>query len=211
MSGGAGHNRGNSKQNFATPAIFLAAVKARLQITEFAFDFAAEPSNAVSTCFWDEAENSLAQPTARWLLQLCVGDNTPGWGWLNPPFDDIRPWAEMLERLKKAGGRCAFLVPAAVGSNWWYEFVHGTAQVWLLNGRVPFDPDKPHWGYPKDLALCLYAEDHEPHYDVWRWESWVPADVLVAHKRRCTEARAREKAEKKAANQQPLVNDEHAE
>lgn len=199
MSPGAAHNRHRSVSNVATPAIFIAATLRKLGIPEFTFDFAAEASNTVAACYWDKETNSLAQPSEDWLAMVQQPYmETPGWGWLNPPFSDIQPWAWYMARLRDDGGRCAFLVPAAVGSAWWVEHVHGLAKVLLLNGRIPFDPEKPHWGYPKDMTLCLYSPELEPEYDVWRWESDVPAEMLAAHKAACTKARAREKQEKSA-------------
>ena len=58
----------------------------------------------------------------------------------------------------------AFLVPAAVGSNWFRDYVDGKALVLLLNGRLSFDGAGP---YPKDCILCLYGI--EPGYEVWSW------------------------------------------
>lgn len=197
MPGGASFNRGNSAQNFATPRIFGAAVLEKLGIEDFMFDFAANSENAVSLCYWDKQTDALKQTDEDWLFAVQQPYRS-GWGWLNPPFDDIEPWAEKMTVLRDKSGSCAFLVPAAVGSNWWRDYTHGVAYVLLINGRIPFDPLKPHWGYPKDCALCLYSPEREPGYEVWSWLQDVPEDLLAAHKAACTEARAREKAEKAA-------------
>lgn len=197
MPGGAGHNRGNSQQNFATPRIFGAAVLQRLNIDQFAHDFAASSENAVANCYWDEELNSLSRTPERWRMALTAPDIENAWGWLNPPFDKIAPWAKACAALKETAGQIAFLVPAAVGSNWWHDYVHGRALVLFLNGRIPFDPKKPHWGYPKDLALCLYSATCEPSYEIWEWLFDVPTDLMAEHKQRCTEARAAEAAARK--------------
>lgn len=194
MSGGAGHHRGTSKQNYATPEVFLAAVCVKLGIEGFLHDFAAEAGNSVASCYYDKETDALAQSPEDWALQV-----KGGWGWLNPEFDDILPWADMCRMASDEGAHIAFLVPAAVGSNWWRDCVDGDAQVLLLNGRVPFDPDRPHWGYPKDLALCLYAPNIPLTYEVWRWWDDVPPEMFQAFKQRCTEARAVEAAARKAA------------
>ncbi len=80
---GASHNRGRSKQNYATPAVFIEAVKARWRIREFALDLAADAENAKADEWIDEAADSLSAPWDQLLGR--------GWGWLNPPFDNIAP------------------------------------------------------------------------------------------------------------------------
>lgn len=200
MPGGAAFNRGNSAQTFATPAIFIAAVLTKLEIPEFMFDYAASAENTVALCYWDQATDALQQTNEDWLFAVQQPYRT-GWGWLNPPFAAIEPWAAQMAALKTAGGQGAFLVPAAVGSNWWRDYVHGIARVLLLNGRIPFDPEKPHWGYPKDCALCLYDSQQEPGYEVWTWLEDVPADALKAHKELCKNVRVAEKRVKQTLEQ----------
>lgn len=155
---------GRSKQNYGTPKNFLDAVKQRLCITEFAFDFAADSQNAKADRYWGEAEDSLGYSGGEWRI-LCGS----GWGWLNPPFSDIAPWALRCLEMKAGGGSIAFLVPAGVGANWFRDYVDGQALVLLLNGRLAFMPDKPTWLYPKDCILCLYSPNIEPGYEVWNW------------------------------------------
>lgn len=201
MPGGAAFNRGGSSQTFATPRIFGAAVMQKLDIEAFMFDFAADANNSVATCYWDEEANALAQSHEDWLFQV-VQPACTGWGWLNPPFDDIDPWAAYMATLKDNGGSAAFLVPAAVGSNWWRDYVHGIAYVLFVNGRIPFDPVRPHWGYPKDCALCLYSSERDPGYEVWSWKHMVPEELMAAHQAACTTARLAEKAAKRAALEQ---------
>lgn len=153
---------GESKQDYATPVNFIAAVKRRLKITEFAFDFAADTSNAKAACWFNERQDALRQP--EWEKQ--IGD---GWGWLNPPFSVIGPWALKCRLTMQAGGKIALLVPAAVGSNWFRDYVDGYAKVLLLNGRLAFMPDKPGWLYPKDCILALYEIGSVTNYEVWNW------------------------------------------
>jgi hypothetical protein len=90
------------------------------------------------------------------------------WGFLNPPFFDIAPWAE---KCATSPSPVLFLVPASVGSNWFRDFVHNAAsQVLFLNGRLYFDPAHPTWGYPKDCMLCVYDNSgRETEYEPWDW------------------------------------------
>ena len=156
---------GRSRQDFVTPDVFIAAVKRRLGIESFAFDFAADYVNTKAPRFWNEAADALSFKPTEWRAQL--GD---GWGWLNPPFARIEPWAQYCAAVRRRGGSIAFLVPAGVGANWFRDHVqHGRALVLLLNGRIAFMPDKPTWGYPKDCILALYSPRVRAGYKVWNW------------------------------------------
>jgi phage N-6-adenine-methyltransferase len=153
-----------SKQNYGTPENFLMATKLRLTIDRFAFDYAADSDNAKARRFWTQDDDSLRHSGHDWAM-VCEG----GWGWLNPPFTTIGQWAKKCREMKAAGGSIAFLVPAAVGANWFRDHVDGYALVLLLNGRLGFMPEKPTWLYPKDCVLCLYSPDIAPGYEVWDW------------------------------------------
>lgn len=151
-----------SRQDYSTPENFMCAVKRRLGIREFVFDFAADCANTKAANWWNTRDDALG--LGDWAFQ-CRG----GWGWLNPPFADIRPWAQRCRSTQQYGGSVALLVPAAVGSNWFRDYVDGYARVLLLNGRLAFMPDKPKWLYPKDCMLCLYSPTLKPGYEVWNW------------------------------------------
>lgn len=156
---------GRSKQDFATPAVFLEPTKKLLGIERFTIDLAADASNAKADLFITKERDAL---TVDWAAELAgVGG---GWGWLNPEFGDIRPWAKKCYETKLAGGSVAFLVPAGVGSNWFRDYVHRKAFVLALNGRIPFMPDKPKWGYPKDCILSLFSPLIPAGFDVWTWK-----------------------------------------
>jgi phage N-6-adenine-methyltransferase len=152
-----------SKQTYGTPDEFLYAVKRYLGIAEFAHDFAADEQNSKALGFWGEDADSLSQP--RWDGMLSYGD----WGWLNPPFTRIGPWAQKCVETKRRGGQMAFLVPAAVGSNWFRDYVDGHARVLFLNGRLTFAGETT--CYPKDCILALYSHAMQPDYEVWKWRS----------------------------------------
>lgn len=156
--------RHKSKQDYATPMPLINAVKRRLGIRAFAFDFAADASNHKARRYWDVHNDALSYSPDDWRSQL-----GSGWGWLNPPFKDITPWAAKCAAVRRRGGSIAFLVPAAVGSNWFRDHVHCRALVLMLNGRIPFMPDRPEWGYPKDCVLILYSPKVRPGYEVWNW------------------------------------------
>lgn len=157
-----------SRQDYGTPPLFIRAVKQRLRVDRFAHDFAADATNRQAPTHFDQEADALSVP--QWELSLRQnGCPTSGqnWGWLNPPFTAISKWAKRCAETGEAGGKIAFLVPAAVGSNWFRDYVAGRAMVLFLNGRITFvgqtDP------YPKDCMLCLYGVD--TGYDVWNWRA----------------------------------------
>lgn len=147
---------GRSRQDYATPLEFLWAVKHRLGIQHFSIDLAATPSNAVAKRFYTVEDDALVQS---WVY--------PGWAWLNPPFANIKPWAQRAYLQSRYGAHIAMLVPAAVGANWWKAWVHHKAFWLALNGRITFVGETA--PYPKDCALLLYGPDVAPGHDVWTW------------------------------------------
>lgn len=154
---------GRSKQDYATPPEFIAAVKSLLDISEFCIDLAADESNAQAIHYYTEEDDALVQDWTEWAWG--------GWCWLNPPFANIEPWAKKCKEAAQRGVFIAFLVPAAVGSNWFRDHVDTWAHVLLLNGRISFDGKAP---YPKDCVLCLYGPMHQG-YEVWDWRRELKA------------------------------------
>lgn len=154
---GAAFNRGGSKQDYATPPDFIAAVEKRWGKIDF--DLAASEHNKKATPYFSKEQDSLMQ----------IWCSLPGNLWLNPPFDRITPWAEKCAKEVAFGATIFFLVPASVGANWFRDFVHRKAMVYFLNGRLHFDPNNPTWGYPKDCMLCVYSLGSHG-YDTWTWK-----------------------------------------
>ena len=157
---------GASAQDYATPDAFIQAVKRRLRIDRFSHDFAADGSNKQAPTFFDQETDALSVP--RW--ELTLRECGAVWGWLNPPYADIGPWARRCLETSQAGGHMALLVPAGVGANWYRDYIHRRALVLALNGRLAFMPDKPKWLYPKDCILCLFGPTVVADFDVWRWK-----------------------------------------
>ena len=153
---------GKSETIVRTPPEFLQAVKRFLGIKYFAIDLAALPNNSVGLGHYTPKDDALSKVWSKYVKV--------DWCWLNPPYDNIRPWAKKCAEESKKGVRIAFLIPASVGSNWWRDYVHEKARVYFLNGRLTFlyaDGTRHKGPYPKDLALVLYGD--EPGYDVWNW------------------------------------------
>lgn len=91
---------GRSKQDYSTPADFITAVKAKLQIDQFDFDFAADATNAKAARWFNEQADALSYTGAQWADQIATGWH---WGWLNPPFSQIEPWAVRCSAVRDAG------------------------------------------------------------------------------------------------------------
>ena len=158
------HKKHRSKQDYETPDDFLTAVKRRLGIKDFAFDFAATAHNnkAKRGRFWDAEDDSLWKEPHEWV-DAC--DDC--WGWLNPPYTNIGPWTLACAQAKIEGARIAMLVPAGVGSNWFRDYVYGDARVLFLNGRLTFVGSTD--CYPKDCLLLLWDSDLEDGFEIWSW------------------------------------------
>lgn len=151
------HNRGKSNQSYATPKEFIQAVKRGLGGIEFAYDLAATAKNTQAAKWWSPEQDSLKQA---W--------DAKGWNWLNPPYGHITPWVEKaFTDSLKYDTSIAMLIPASVGSNWWRNYVHMEARVWLLNRRIQF-VGAPTVS-PKDHALLIYAPWLESGYHIWDW------------------------------------------
>lgn len=159
-----------SKQTYSTPADFIASAKALLGISAFAFDFAASASNAKATRYWSKRHDALSFSAEEWAAQV---PTQLDWGWLNPEFTDIRPWAARCAQVRELGRNIAFLVPASVGANWFRDHVAGQAHVKFLNGRLAFIENQPDALYPKDCILALYSPRWQPAYVVWEWRTEV--------------------------------------
>jgi phage N-6-adenine-methyltransferase len=95
---------------------------------EFAFtvDAAASAENALCAKYWDEEIDGLAQD---WSTERAF---------CNPPFGKARLWVAKGATAEVA----VLLIPAAVDTRWWYEFVlPSVAEIRFIKGRVAFFKD----------------------------------------------------------------------
>lgn len=161
----------DSKQDYQTPADFIAAVEKRFG--KIYFDLAASFHNRQSDLYFTDditdvfAYNYDALKQDWWAL----GAGRRGILWLNPPFQNIEPWAKKCSEYSpgdyddQAAVLC-FLVPAAVGSNWFRDYVWNFADIYFLNGRLSFDGKAP---YGKDCLLACYHPNHTCETAIWDW------------------------------------------
>lgn len=162
---------GRSKQDYETPKDLLDAIRKRLAIREFKFDFACSMKNKKAPRGWTEKDNSLSRRGRAWAAEL---PNTYDWGWLNPPFANIGVWVRKCNAAMVYDANIALLVPASVGSNWFRDYIweKNGVTVLFLNGRPSFDGIA---GYPKDCMLVLFESENrfDPRTfktDVWTWK-----------------------------------------
>jgi hypothetical protein len=139
-----------SEQAYRTPPEFFAAVArtfGRMQLDLAATDAALcpqwiGPGSAI-------AEDSLS-PGVSWSAIL-AGRR----GWLNPPFETLRPWAAKCGREADDGAKIIMLTPASLGSEWYCDEVQGQALTLVVRPRLVFVGETT--GYPKDLAIHLFG------------------------------------------------------
>lgn len=145
---------GRSKQDYSTPDDFMAAVVDRFGTPHY--DLAAEIGNAWAACYFTPEKDSLAAESV-WPTNdyLC---------WLNPPYDNIAPWAKKCLESKS---KILFLTPASVGANWFQRWVMHKAYVLFLTPRLSFDGKNP---YPKDCILSVFNSGCGPGFDGWKWK-----------------------------------------
>jgi len=157
---------GKSKQNYATPSVFIADVEHRFGYLEV--DLAATRFNKKAPIYYTPQKNSLAQT---WVETKA--DRAKRF-WLNPPYAHLWPWLRKCNREQFAlsSGQILVLVPASVGSTWFEKYVWRKASIYFLEGRLCFVDDEP---YPKDLMLLCYQAPRLPvTISIWDWK----ADIL---------------------------------
>ena len=190
MTTGATFNRGASKQDWTTPPELIAAVEKRFG--KLVLDLAAEEWNSRCPYALTPADDALSIDWTTYS-RICrdayieeYDREVYALSWLNPPYSDIKPWARKCAEECNRGWEGAFLVPAAVGSTWFRDYVIGQAHVLFLRGRPTFlerdeetgelrpcrtwDKKREKWipaGYPKDCMVCMYGWD--PDVEVWDW------------------------------------------
>lgn len=111
----------------------------------FTLDVAASEANALTEDYFDLTDDGLAQPWA-------------GVVWCNPPYSDLRAWAEKAStEIQRDGGPTAvvMLLPAnRTEQGWWQDWVEpqrreGLLETRFLRGRLRFDTPDHAYDDPK--------------------------------------------------------------
>jgi phage N-6-adenine-methyltransferase len=125
---GAQFNRGGSRQDYETPPDLITAVHSRFGVINY--DLAADNWNTKGQVWIDKEKDSLSTV---WKWHEFCGNL-----WLNPPYNDIAPWAAKCRAEAALGAKILFLVPASVGANWFQSSVFNAALVLFLSPRLKF-------------------------------------------------------------------------
>lgn len=166
MSTGPTINRGSSSGDIWTPLDFRKAIVKKFGLPYF--DLACSAENMFASYGgYTMVDDSLIQPWHNFTELL----------WLNPPYSNITPWAKKCAEESKLGAEILLLVPASVGSNWFWNYVEPYATVYSV-GRMVFDNCFDKEGkpvttpYPKDLILCHYTttKPRGSNLQRWRWK-----------------------------------------
>lgn len=156
---GASFDRGNSRQDYVTPQLFISAVEARFG--ELDIDLAADSLNRKCERYiGPQSELGEDSLLVDWL-------ELQGNLWLNPPFGKIAAWAAKCATTRNRAGWLHFLAPSSTGSNWFQDHVAPNAFVSELVGRITFVGETQ--PYPKDCVLCSFGFGLVGR-SAWRWK-----------------------------------------
>ena len=178
-----------NKQDYATPADFMAAVTGRFG--PIAFDLAAHAGNAKSPHYFAPvtgpegplpfdpeayAMDAFDHSWSHLSCSRCRNDGRKGLLWLNCEFNDIPRWAGRVKEESAKGANILLLTPASVGTVWFDTLIASHANVYLLKGRIPFIPGEP---YNKDCMLSHFVSPSDrdlhspaikfPSICMWDW------------------------------------------
>lgn len=159
--------RGESNQVVGTPPEFLLAVTDTFG--PLWCDLAALSTNKVAERYFGP-DHALEECRDSLLAPWPIGANC----WLNPPFEQIGPWARKCaahvhdrEIAPRFRTHIFMLTPASVGANWYRDYVRPYADVYSV-GRMKFvgsvDP------YPKDLILSHFWKLGGHNFKHWSWK-----------------------------------------
>lgn len=147
--------RGFSRQDYGTQWPLVRAVERRWG--PISWDLAATAENAKAPRYITPEQDSF---TVAWY-------KLDGLLWLNPPFANLKPWVDKCHHEGAMGAKIILLTPASVGSDWFANYVEGSALVVPLRPRLIFEGCDQ--AYPKDCMLSLFGVDL-PGFESWRWD-----------------------------------------
>jgi hypothetical protein len=163
------------QQDYRTPGALLEAIQRRLGIPYFSWDLACQEHNCVGR------EGGYMWPDMDALKEDWSLIAELGWAYCNPPFAQSSAFCRLASRTP--GLRAVFVVPVAIGTHWWRQYVHNKAEV-LGVGRMVFNlPDgtpvlgkngKPQ-GINRDVAILVYgaaAHTTQGYYALEDWRTW---------------------------------------
>jgi hypothetical protein len=165
-----------SKQDVGTPKEFLDAVEKRFG--KITLDLAAHQDNHVCDSWLGPGgllSDSLSSE-ANWKT-LSPHDqytgNQIGICYLNPPFGNISDFVYKCAEQKALGNKIAVLLPMALETKWYTNFVYRQAYTLILKPRLKFVGHEN--VFPKGLILAYYDNLFYPKQaiELWDWKSDV--------------------------------------
>jgi hypothetical protein len=151
---------GRSVQTYGTPLRFFDAVQTRFG--PMSVDLAASDDRLCGAWLGpgSDVPDALNLDIAWWAI---LRGRT---GWLNPPFENLRPWAVRCASEARLGAHIVMLTPSSLGSEWYCDEVQGHALTLVVRPRITFvGCSAP---YPKDCAIHLWGFQMVG-LGTWRW------------------------------------------
>lgn len=167
--------RGESKQDYCTPRVFLNAVER--EFGAIVWDLAATREQKVKPNIGYFGPDAPV-PYDNALKVNWSAIEYSGLLWLNPPYSNIKPWAQ---KAAESGRRIGLLVPASIGANWYWDHVAPYARTFSV-GRMMFvirhedgsetpacfDKHGKPTNYNKDLMFAVFGMS--PGVERWQWK-----------------------------------------
>lgn len=150
----------SDRTNWGTPPELFEKVQASLQLS-FDLDVCATEDNAKCERFLTPEDDALNPGTA-WDGHYC---------WMNPPYG--RGIGDWIRRARREGERrhVVALLPARVGTRWWWEGVVGSfpKAIIFLTGRVRFEGAENSAPFPSALVWWAGRRPGPPLGALW-WD-----------------------------------------
>ena len=143
-----------TRQDYGTPPEFIAAIERRFGPLDY--DLAAHARNHVAPLYLDAVDDALSRDWSE----------LEGLAFLNPPFQDIAPWAERCARYASSRLRIVALWPAAIDALWFEEHVRKNAVSYGIS-RLQFVGATA--SYPKPLMISVFGMSVTGLGQLWRW------------------------------------------
>ena len=166
---------GNSKQDYGTPPELLAAIERRFG--RILLDLAANGENHVAP-YWLGPGSALGEDALKvsweqaWAKAVLAeqDEQCQKIAFLNPPFKNIYPWADLCMRYSTWEFPIVAIWPASIDTRWFNDLVrpHTTS----------FGISRPKFvgmttGFPKTMMLswfCGLPRENRPLGDLWNWK-----------------------------------------
>lgn len=154
-------------QFWETPTELISTLEEN-QGVKFTIDLSATKENKKAP-LWVGPGSSIAEDLLAWNPPFNTHE-----AWLNPPYENLAPWAEWVARNSPNFTSISVLVPGDFSTKWWETFYKSANVSLLLTPRVGFvnpDTGKPVQGNPKPNTLfCYWRDGTRQETMLYRWK-----------------------------------------